>query len=107
MLDPLDREVGRIEERSLKLALLRRTFPFFVAFVPQAYEVLVDGRQVGELRHRPNPFVLEVTLAFGRDVDRYLDRRLAFAAAVLLGAIEHRQASHATDLDLGDFLPDP
>jgi hypothetical protein len=67
------------------LAILRRV----VNLIPQSYELQGPGGAAAHFRQRFNPFVysLEVTVppAVG------IDRRLIFAAAVLIAAIEGRQ----------------
>ena len=62
--------------------------------------------RVGELRNQLYPFVRRITLAFARNADPFVDRRLALASAILFGVIENRQGLHATHVGLCDLLPD-
>lgn len=88
ILGPAEEEIGKIVEDSTALALIRR---FLTALVPQKFHAEVNGREVFTLAQHFNPFVLKLDLDFSMDRDRILDRRLAFAAAVLMCAIEGRQ----------------
>lgn len=87
ILDANDAEIGKVEEDSAALALLRR---FLSNLIPLRYTVLLGGRAAGLLRQRWNPFVLtyDVDLA---DAEGRLDPRLGVAMTVLLLAIEGRQ----------------
>ncbi len=87
IFDADERAVGRIQEDSTTLALLRR---FLSNLIPQRFVVASpDGRSQAELRQRFNPFLytLDVELEPGCPIDP----RLVFAAAVLIAAIEGRQ----------------
>jgi hypothetical protein len=86
--DASDREVGRICEDNLALALVRR---FLTNLVPQSYRVTLGDVPVAEFKQNFNPFVLKMSVDFSADRERRLDRRLGVAAAVLLCAIEGRQ----------------
>lgn len=88
ILDAEDREIGRIAEDMLLLALVRR---FVTALVPQNYEGFVDGTKVCVFKQNFNPFVTKITLDFTPDRQGLLDRRLGMAAAVLLCGIEGKQ----------------
>ena len=88
VLDAQDREVGKITEDSLALALIRR---FLTNLIPQKYYAEVRGREVCTFKQRFNPFVMKVELDFGPDPTRTFDRRLGLAATILLCAIEGRQ----------------
>ncbi len=88
ILGPDEQEVGMIQEDSTLLALVRR---FLTNLVPQKFHATVNGREVFTLAQYFNPFVLKLDLDFSMDPNRALDRRLAFAAAVLMCAIEGRQ----------------
>jgi len=88
ILDANDRQIGKIQEDSLALALVRR---FLLNLIPQSYTGEINGQTVCTFEQNFNPFVLKMTLDFGPDVGGLLDRRLGIAGAVLLTAIEGRQ----------------
>ncbi len=89
ILDANDRVIGRILEDSTTMALLRR---FLSNLIPQRFRIEADGREVGAIRQYFNPFVLKYEVDFSQDTGGILDRRLGFAATVLLLAIEGRQS---------------
>ena len=88
IMDAEDRDLAKIEEDSLALALVRR---LLTNLVPQRYTVSIGGAPVAEFRQNFNPFVLKLQVDFSPDRERRLDHRLGLAAAVLLCAIEGRQ----------------
>jgi uncharacterized protein YxjI len=88
IMDAADREIGKVQEEHIVLALLRR---FITDLIPQGFSVQVGGMQVAEFKQNFNPFVLKLRLDFSKDDRGALDRRLGLAAAVLLCAIEGRQ----------------
>lgn len=84
---PDDAVVGTLTEDSLALALVRRFL--LKAWLPQTFTLTsADGRSLGGLKQRFNPFQLVYDADFG---DAGLDARLGLAATVLLLAIEGRQ----------------
>jgi len=89
VLDVWDREVGQVIEDSMGLALVRR---FALGLIPQNYDLVVGGRKVVDLRQSFNPFTYHLQIDF-LVPPAHFDRRLGFAAAVLLGAVEGRQGS--------------
>ncbi|WP_375761406.1 hypothetical protein [Corallococcus exercitus] len=89
VLDVDGQEVGRIEEDSMLLALVRR---FLTNLLPQTFTGTLGGEQVLSFRQHFNPFIQKIDLDFSMDTQRRLDRRLGIAAAVLLCAIEGRQS---------------
>ncbi|GMT97308.1 hypothetical protein KH5H1_14270 [Corallococcus caeni] len=89
VLDVDGQEVGRIEEDSMLLALVRR---FLTNLIPQTFTGTLGGAQVFSFRQHFNPFIQKIDLDFSMDTQRQLDRRLGIAAAVLLCAIEGRQS---------------
>lgn len=95
ILGPGDREVGTIQEDSMGLAMTRRGLslvsPLLAQLVPQRFSGTLDGRPVVDFRRHMNPFVLKMDLDFSPDTGNLLDRRLGFAAGLLLSAIEGRQ----------------
>lgn len=89
-LDPADNEIGSLKEDSLMLSLIRR---FVFKFIPQTYNLEVENRTVASFSQNFNPFIYKLDLDFSADPDgQQLDRRLALAAAVLLGGIEGKQS---------------
>ncbi|ATB44207.1 hypothetical protein CYFUS_009694 [Cystobacter fuscus] len=88
ILDARDQEVGLIQEDSMLLALVRR---FLSNLVPQTFTARVSNEPVFSFRQHFNPFIQRISLDFGMDRSRRLDRRLGIATAVLLCAIEGRQ----------------
>lgn len=87
VLDAWDREIGRMQEDTLGLALVRR---FLASLIPQNYDLLIGGQKVVDLRQNFNPFTYHLHIDF-LTPPQHFDRRLGLAAAVLLGAIEGRQ----------------
>ena len=88
ILDVQGRTIGTIQEDSMLLAVLRR---FLSNLVPQTFDIVVDGVQVGEFKQHFNPFVAKFDIDFSMDHDQRLDRRMGIAAVILLLAIEGRQ----------------
>lgn len=85
ILTPGDNEIGIIQEESSLMAFVRR---FLTNLVPQRFDLRVGGTDAGGFQQRFNLFmyILDVDVN-----ETLLDKRIAFAAAVLLGAIEGRQ----------------
>lgn len=88
ILDTADRELGKIQEDSMALALVRR---LLTNLVPQHYHGTVNGETVCAFKQNFNPFVIKIQLDYSMDTQGLLDRRLGIAAAVLLCAIEGKQ----------------
>ncbi len=88
IMDAADKDIGRIHEDSMALALLRR---FLTDLIPQSYVFEMGGQPIGTAKQHFNPFVLKMDVDLRKDTTRKLDRRLAAAAVVLLLAIEGRQ----------------
>src|SRR3990170_13571 len=76
---------------SLALGLLRRLL--LGSLLPQNYDALMGGTRVADLRQRFHLFRYEMDVDFRFDTASRLDRRLGLAAAILLAAIEGKQAS--------------
>lgn len=92
ILDPMDNEIGTIQEDSWGLAILRRivaseTFNL----IPQKLHGEVNGTPVFTFKQNFNPFVYKLDLDFTPDIRGALDRRMGIAAAVLLCGIEGKQ----------------
>lgn len=88
IMDPYDREIGRITEDSVLLALARR---FVTNLIPQTFHGEVSNRHVFTLKQHFNPFISKMDVDFTSDITKALDRRLGIAATVLMCCIEGRQ----------------
>jgi hypothetical protein len=87
ILDADDRPIGKLLEDSTGKALTRR---FLSNLVPQSFHLSVrDSNAPVMFKQHFNPFVYKLEVAIPRRCS--LDRRLIFAAAVLICAIEGRQ----------------
>jgi hypothetical protein len=86
ILDADEGALAEVTESSTARAILRR-----VVDVPLLYHfsIVVDGRQVGEVRR---VFTLRdrYVMTLGGDIDRRIDRRLAVALLVVLDALQAR-----------------
>jgi uncharacterized protein YxjI len=90
VLDPHDQVIGQLIEDSMLLAIARR---FLSNLIPQNYDMIMfDGRKVVDFRQAFNPFLYNLTIDFTMDPQATLDRRVGFAAAILLAAVEGRQS---------------
>lgn len=85
LLDPSDREIGKVEEDSVALALVRR---FLLNLIPQSFHCTVDGKPAGVVAQRFHLLRLCYDVKLDPNV---IDPRLAQALAILLLAIEGRQ----------------
>lgn len=86
VLDTHDQPLGKVEEDSAGLALLRRVL---TNLVPQKFSLRGGGGGEATLRQRFNPFVYSLEVTVPESIA--IDRRLVFATAVLIAAIEGRQ----------------
>jgi uncharacterized protein YxjI len=91
VLDANDRLVGQLFEDSVGLAMLRRLL--LGSWLPQNYDLTVDGTRVADLKQNFNLFRYELNLDFSMDTANRLDRRVGIAAGILLAAVEGRQDS--------------
>lgn len=89
VLDANDRLIGQLFEDSIGLALLRRFM--LGAWLPQNYDITMNGTRVADLKQRFHLFRYELDLDFRMDTNHLLDRRVGIAAGILLAAIEHKQ----------------
>ena len=85
--DAQGREVGKLLEDSVGMALVRR---FLSNLVPQNYSVQINGKEAVHIHQHFNPFILRYTMDMSQNRGA-LDPRLAISAGVLLCAIEGRQ----------------
>lgn len=88
LLNPDDREIGRIAEDNMLMALLRR---FISALIPQSFHGEIGNQPVVLYHQNFNPFVMKLTADFSPDTAGLLDRRMGLAAGILLCAIEGKQ----------------
>jgi hypothetical protein len=88
-----EQQVALAQEKSIHVALFRRLIDFVpygeLAPVVFQFTILIDGREVGELR-RPLGIRDRYTLILSGDPDRRLDRRVAVALAIALDALQSR-----------------
>lgn len=89
VLDVNDQVIGMLFEDNMTRAMLRRLL--LGAWLPQDYDLTIDGQRVADLKQRFNLFRYEMDIDFSMDSARRLDRRLGLAAAVLIAIIEGRQ----------------
>jgi hypothetical protein len=85
VLDARDLPLGKVLEDNPTMALLRR---FLSNLIPQTFHIQ-GPRGVATLRQRFNPIVYSLEVSVPPDIG--IDRRLVFAAAILIAAIEGRQ----------------
>jgi uncharacterized protein YxjI len=91
VLDANDRVIGQLFEDSIPLALLRRLL--LGSWLPQNYDLTMDGTRVADLKQNFNLFRYELNLDFSMDTTHRLDRRIGIAAGILLAAVEGKQDS--------------
>ncbi len=88
ILDANEVEIGTLIEDSLALALLRR---LLTNLIPQNYDLLIGGTRKVDLKQNFNPFSYHLGIEFFTPPQDY-DRRMGLVAAVMMAAIEGRQA---------------
>jgi hypothetical protein len=91
LMDNNDREIGQIQEDSAILGLIRRFVDLATLFLPQRYDMTLNGQPVAQYKRVKNPFSSKLDIDFSSDTNGILDRRLALALAILLEAIEGKQ----------------
>lgn len=86
-------EVGRVQEESGGLAILRRLSGELVSLIsPPTFHVECDqGRRIATLRSHRNPFVHRISVAIHADHPD-LDELMILASGILLAAIDGRQS---------------
>jgi hypothetical protein len=91
--DTNEQQVALAKEKSMPTAILRRGIDLvpYGELVPILFQftILMDGREVGELR-RPIGLRDRYILKLGGDPDHRIDRRVAVALAVALDALQSR-----------------
>jgi hypothetical protein len=96
IMDATGQPVGKIQEDSAGMALLRRLVGMIIELaammIPQTFNyTLNNGAQVAQARQRFNPFVQKIDLTLTTGTHGVLDPRLILAAATLVLLIEGRQ----------------
>jgi uncharacterized protein YxjI len=91
--DAEEQQVALAQEKSIPLAVLRRVLDLvpYGNLIPIVFQftILMDGREVGELR-RPIGLRDRYILKLDGDPDRRIDRRVAVALAIALDALQSR-----------------
>jgi hypothetical protein len=91
--DANEQQVALAQEKSMPIAILRRAIDLvpYGELIPILFQftILMDGREVGELR-RPIGLRDRYILKLGGDPDRRIDRRVAVALAIALDALQSR-----------------
>jgi hypothetical protein len=87
VMDSQDREIGKIQEDSMTMAMLRR---FLSNLIPQKFHLSdQNGKELAGFRQHFNPFIFRLTVTIHDGCP--LSPLLVLAAGVLLVAIEGRQ----------------
>ena len=89
ILDTDEGALAEVTESSMPRAVLRRVAEIFDVPIFYHFSILVEGRQVGEVR-RVLTLRDRYVKTLGGDVDRHIDRRLAVALLVVLDALQAR-----------------
>ena len=87
-LDEHDNSIGKIEEDSMGMALLRR---FLSNLIPQRFSASNNGTDLASFRQDFNPFIFRLRVQMASGADERIDPRLVLAGGILLAAIEGRQ----------------
>jgi uncharacterized protein YxjI len=91
--DANEQQVALVQEKSMPVAILRRAIDLvpYGELIPIVFQftILMDGREVGELR-RPIGLRDRYILKLSGDPDRRIDRRVAVALAIALDALQSR-----------------
>ena len=92
ILDANDREIGLVQEESAMLGLVRRFVEAAAFLFPQKYLVSIGGKPVAQFKQTFNPIVYKLHVNIFADGAALLDRRMALAAAIMMAAVEGKQA---------------
>ena len=92
ILDANDREIGLVQEESAMLGLVRRFVEAAAFLFPQKYLVSIGGKPVAQFKQTLNPIVYKLHVNILADGAALLDRRMALAAAIMMAAVEGKQA---------------
>lgn len=88
IMGPNDNPIGEVVEDSKLFAFLRR---FLTNLIPQTFNIILEGKTVGILKQRFNPFVALFDADFSMDENNRLSRQMGLAILILLQIIEGRQ----------------
>ena len=91
LLDNNDNPVGKLQEDTGCLGLVRRFGGGLGAMIPQSFFLEIDGKRAVTYSQRFNPFVFKMDVKLEKGARELLDPRLALAGAILLVVIEGRQ----------------
>ena len=98
IFDADEEEIGKIQEDSTGLAIVRRLIGGMALLIaPQAYHLEINGAQAAEMLTSRNPFIYKLNVTIDPDVDG-LDTRMIMAGAILLAAIEGKQGGGGLDI---------
>jgi hypothetical protein len=89
ILDADEGPVADVTESSMARGILRRVAEIFDVPILYHFSILVEGRQVGEVR-RILTLRDRYVMTLGGDIDRRIDRRMAVALLVVLDALQGR-----------------
>jgi hypothetical protein len=89
ILDADEGALAEVTESSMARGILRRVADIFDVPILYHFSILVEGRQVGEVR-RILTLRDRYVMTLGGDIDRRIDRRLAVALLVVLDALQGR-----------------
>ena len=92
LLDNDDNPVGKLQEDSGCLALVRRFGGGLLSLIPQSFFLEIDGKRAVTYSQRFNPVIFKMDVNLEKGSRELLDPRLALAGAILLVAVEGRQA---------------
>ena len=92
LLDNNDNPVGKLQEDSGCMALVRRFGGGLGAMIPQSFFLDIDGKRAVSYSQRFNPFIFKMDVSLEKGARELLDPRLALAGAILLVVIEGRQS---------------
>lgn len=88
LLDANDQPIAQLQEDSMLMATLRR---FLSNLIPQTFAITAGTTPVATLKQRFNPFIFKLDVDVAQNCT--IDKRLVFATAVLIAAIEGRQGN--------------
>lgn len=92
ILNSSDSPIGEITEDTGLLGVLRRYVDSIALFVPQKFQITVNGQEVGRMQQNRNPFTVKLDCNFDDNIAELLGNPLApLAIPSVLAIIEARQ----------------